>query len=339
MDQLEIDAAAGGGQLLRTALALSLCTGTAFEMRGIRAQRSRPGLMRQHLTAVAAAVKIGNASVEGAAPGATTIRFAPGKIMPGTYHFSIGTAGSAPLVLQTILPALWTAQQTSEITLEGGTHNPLAPSADFLADTYLPTLARMGVSARLQLERHGFFPAGGGRLVATVEPCAALQPLSALEAASSVSITATALISALSEEIGQRELHEVARRLQLDASALTLHRVENAFGPGNALVIRVQRGDHVETFTGFGERGISSERVAEHLCREVRDYLAAGAPIGPHLADQLLIPAALAGGGEFITTTPTDHLMTNAALIEKFLAVDIEWKKLDERRWQVSVRA
>lgn len=339
MDRIEIDGAAGGGQLLRTALTLSMCTGTAFEMRGIRAKRSRPGLMRQHLTAVAAATTVSSARAVGAELGATTLVFEPGELSPGSYQFSIGTAGSTTLVLQTILPALWGTGSPSEISLEGGTHNPMAPSADFLADTYLPTLARMGISTEFRLERHGFYPAGGGRIVATIRPCASRQPLAAIDCDSSPSITATALISALVEEIGLRELKVVARHFNLDESALTLCRVPHANGPGNALVIRVCRDGHVETFTGFGERGVSAGQVAERLVCEVRDYLDSGAHVGRHLADQLLVPMALAGSGEFITTAPTEHLKTNAALIEKFLPVEIESEQIDELRWRVMIRS
>lgn len=339
MDHIEIDGAAGGGQLLRTALTLSLCTGTAFEMRGIRAKRARPGLMRQHLTAVTAATKVSNATANGAAPGATTLAFEPGEVAAGSYQFSIGTAGSATLVLQTVLPALWRAGTPSEIALEGGTHNPMAPSADFLVDTYLPTLARMGIATQFQLERHGFYPAGGGRIVARVDPCAEQLPLRAAARAGLRSITATALISALSEDIGHRELKVVARHFKLDESALILQRVPEAVGPGNALVIRVHRDEHIETFTGFGERGVSAEQVAERLVHEVRNYVDSGAQIGPYLADQLLIPMALAGSGEFTTTAPTEHLKTNAALVEKFLPIEIEWEKVGDQCWRVIVRS
>ncbi len=339
MDRIEIDGTAGGGQLLRTALTLSLCTGTAFEMRGIRARRTRPGLMRQHLTAVAAATRVGQAKVLGAEAGATTLAFEPGEVRAGSYQFTVGTAGSATLVLQTVLPALWRAGAASQIAIEGGTHNPMAPSADFMADTYLPTLARMGIATRFRLERHGFYPAGGGRIVAEIDPCAEPLPLAAIDHASPPTVTATALISALPEDIGARELKVVARHFGLDEPALTLHRIPQAIGPGNALVVRVQRHGHVETFTGFGERGVSAEQVAERLAREVRNYLEADVPVGPHLADQLLVPMALAGHGEFITTAPTDHLKTNAALVEKFLPVEIGWEQIGERSWRVSVQS
>ena len=339
MDSIEIDGAAGGGQLLRTALCLSLCTGTAFSMRGIRAKRPRPGLMRQHLTAISAASTIGSARVSGAEPGAMALAFEPGTVTPGVYAFSVGTAGSATLVLQTVLPALWTASAPSQLTLGGGTHNPMAPSADFLVDTYLPALARMGAHAQVNLQQHGFHPAGGGRIVANVEPCTGLLPFMDVERGAVPNLTATALISALSDEIGRRELKVVGRHFGLTEESLAVHRVAQAIGPGNALLIRVRREHHVETFTGFGERHVSAEQVAERVAAEVRDYLDSGACIGAHLADQLLIPMALAGTGEFTTTTPTDHLKTNAALVEKFLPVEIAWQPIDTRCWRVTVRS
>src|SRR5688572_30705962 len=175
MEMLELDGAHGGGQLLRTALSLSLCTGTGFTLQGIRAQRSKPGLMRQHLTAVNAAAQVGRARVHGAELGATTLRFEPGPVVAGDYHFATGSAGSCTLVLQTVLPALWGCAQPSRLRLEGGTHNPLAPSAEFIADSYLPRLREIGIDADIELECPGFYPAGGGVLHANVRPAAALR--------------------------------------------------------------------------------------------------------------------------------------------------------------------
>src|SRR5262245_11938020 len=160
----------GGGQILRSALSLSLVTGTPFRIDNIRGNRRKPGLLRQHLTAVEAAAAVGGAEVQGAVIGGGTLVFRPGHVRPGRYAFSVGTAGSATLVLQTILPALVTARSPSEVRIEGGTHNPLAPPFDFLAEVFLPLLERSGVRARATLERHGFHPAGGGSLSVTIEP-------------------------------------------------------------------------------------------------------------------------------------------------------------------------
>ncbi len=337
MDMIELDGAAGGGQLLRTALSLSLCTGTGFTMERIRARRSKPGLMRQHLTAVNAAAQVGRARVEGAQIGATRLRFAPDKPQPGDFHFAIGSAGSTTLVMQTLLPALWQCDAPSRLRLEGGTHNPLAPSADFLADSFLPVLARFGVEATLRLERHGFYPAGGGVLCADVQPCARLRQLVLDDRGELQAISATALVSALPADVGRRELAVTAQRLGLAEDALRLHVVRPALGPGNVLLVQVRHAHHVETFAGYGERGLPAETVASRVCDRVRAYLDSGACVGEHLADQLLLPMALAGGGAFTTPPPSEHLRSNAALIEKFLPVEIDCVALDERRWRVVI--
>src|SRR5262245_60443308 len=164
----------GGGQILRTALALSLVTGAPFRVEKIRAGRQKPGLLRQHLTAVTAAVEIGGAAVEGATLGSRELSFRPGSVRPGAYRFAVGTAGSAALVLQTVLPALLTATGPSTVVVEGGTHNPHAPPFDFLALAFLPLLARMGARAQATLDRPGFYPAGGGQLTVEITPAPAL---------------------------------------------------------------------------------------------------------------------------------------------------------------------
>src|SRR5689334_333662 len=166
----------GGGQILRTALALSALTGQPFEIEKIRAKRRKPGLLRQHLTAVRAATALCQAQVEGDSLGSMTLRFVPGDVKPGEYAFAIGTAGSATLVLQTVLPPLLLASRPSKITIEGGTHNPLAPPVDFLDRSFLPLVRRMGPRVRVQLERWGFYPAGGGRISVEIEPVQRLQP-------------------------------------------------------------------------------------------------------------------------------------------------------------------
>ena len=337
MDMLELDGANGGGQLLRSALTLALCTGTGFTMRGIRAGRSRPGLMRQHLTCVQAACAISSGQATGATLGSTELRFVPGTVAAGDFNFALGTAGSTMLVLQTLLPALWQTGAPSRLRLEGGTHNPLAPSADFIQHAYLPAMRRLGACADLTLESHGFYPAGGGVVVASIEPCARLDVAAFHQRGALLSVEATALLSALSVTIGQRELAVLGQRLGLDEDQLHLRSVRPAIGPGNAVTVRVAHADHVELFTGYGERGVSAEKVAERLAAHVKHYLDSQACIGEHLADQLLLPMALAGGGEFTTCTASDHLRTNAALIEKFVAVEIDCEQVGPHLWTVRI--
>jgi RNA 3'-terminal phosphate cyclase (ATP) len=337
MEFIELDGAHGGGQLLRTALSLSLCTGIGFTLQNIRAKRTKPGLMRQHLTAVQAATQVGNARVHGAELGATSLRFEPGAIAAGEYAFATGTAGSTTLVLQTVLPALWSCAAPSRLRLEGGTHNPLAPSADFLIDSYLPRLRDIGIEAGVTLERAGFYPAGGGVLHAEVQPAGALRECVFDTRGELERIDATARVSGLPVDIAHRELAVLAARYALGEDAQHVRGVRPALGPGNALLVRVQHPGHASTFTGFGERGVPAERVAARLADEVDAFLASGACIDEHLGDQLLLPMALAGGGAFTTVAPSAHLRSNAALIEKFLPVEIAWEPQGEACWRVSV--
>jgi hypothetical protein len=195
---IELDGAAGegGGQILRSALALSMITGQPFRITRIRANRAKPGLMRQHLVAVQAAVQVSNASVTGAELGSSELSFTPGRITGGDYHFAIGSAGSCTLVLQTVVLALLYAQQPSTIRITGGTHNSMAPPVQFLQRTYLPLLARMGAQVDIELVRYGFYPAGGGEVIASVRPCKRLEPLVLMERGSPVAGYAEAFVAA-----------------------------------------------------------------------------------------------------------------------------------------------
>lgn len=336
MDMIELDGADGGGQLLRTALSLSLCTGVGFTMQRIRAGRPRPGLMRQHLTAVRAAAEVGQSTVLGAEPGSQQLRFEPGIPRAGEYTFATGSAGSTTLVLQTVLPALWACNAPSTVRLEGGTHNPMAPSVDFLVHTFLPAVARMGMQADVTLERYGFYPAGGGSLVAAVQPGPGRVPGVFEARGDFVSTHAIALVSNLAGRIGRRELAVLGKRLALADGQLSLVKVEAA-GPGNVAMANVRHADHVETVSSYGARGVSAERVAETLADQVQAYLATEAFAGEHLADQLLLPMALAGGGRFTASAVSSHLESNARLIERFLPVQISWQAVDGNAWRISV--
>ncbi|MFW6108000.1 MAG: RNA 3'-terminal phosphate cyclase [bacterium] len=322
---IEIDGAfgEGGGQILRTSLALSLATGQPFHITRIRASRSKPGLRRQHLAAARAAAEIGQAETDGMAMSSDDLTFAPGAIRPGWHHFSVGTAGSATLVLQTVLPALLTADGPSSLTLEGGTHNPFAPPFDFLHRTFLGLVNRMGPAAAVQLQRPGFYPAGGGRFTAEVEPAARLEPLELLERGRETGRRARAMVSALPVHIAERELRVVGREPGWAGAARSVEIVDDPAGPGNALLLELGFEHAVEVFTGFGRRGVRAEAVAGQALAEAREYLDAGAPVGPHLADQLLVPLALAGGGLFRTMPLTEHARTNIEVVRAFLPVDI----------------
>jgi RNA 3'-terminal phosphate cyclase (ATP) len=314
----------GGGQILRTALALSLVTGTPFRIEKIRARRTKPGLLRQHLTAVNAAVAVGGAEVEGATLGSPSLAFRPGPAKAGEYHFAIGTAGSTGLVVETILPALLTAAAPSTVTLEGGTHNPAAPPFDFLARAYLPLVARMGPGIEAALDRPGFYPAGGGRCTFRVTPVTRLTPLTLLERGPIRRRRARALVARLPRQIAERELAAVRDRLGWGEAELEVVVVDGEMrGPGNVLLLELESEHVTEVFCGFGEAGVRAEAVAEHAVKETRRYLAAGVPVGPHLADQLLLPMALAGRGAFRTIGLSSHSRTNLDVIRMFSATRI----------------
>jgi RNA 3'-terminal phosphate cyclase (ATP) len=327
----------GGGQILRSALALSLVTGKPFRIENIRAGRRKPGLMRQHLTAVNAAVEIGRAQVSGNRIGSPELTFAPATARPGSYRFAVGTAGSCTLVLQTVLPALILAGGPSELILEGGTHNPAAPPFDFLARAFLPLLNRMGPQVEATLERPGFYPAGGGRMRVKIRPVERLARLDLPERGEISTFRARATVAQLPFSIAERELDLVGKKLAWPEDRLEGVEIRNSSGPGNVLVLTVESARVTEVFTGFGERGVSAERVATQVVKEVQEYLAAGAPVGRHLADQLLLPMALAGGGSFCTLSPTPHTTTNMEVLRLFLAVDIGADQQDEQVWKISI--
>lgn len=329
----------GGGQILRTSLALSLVTGKPFRMENIRAKRDKPGLLRQHLTAVSAAAEVSDARVEGGAIGSTGLSFSPRAVKAGSYHWAVGTAGSATLVFQTVLPALLTAQGATELSLEGGTHNPYAPPFDFLAKAFLPVVNRMGAKVAARLERPGFYPAGGGRFVVAIDPVKRLERVDLTERGDILKQEGVSVVSQLSRRIAETELAVLQAKLSWPAESFRVEEVANPRGPGNILICAIESRNITEVFTGFGERGVPSDRVAMATVEEVREYVAAGVPVGRHLADQLMIPMALAGGGKFRTLPPTRHSLTNIEVLKKFLDIEVTVTRIERPVWEIEIRS
>ncbi|HYD12356.1 MAG TPA: RNA 3'-terminal phosphate cyclase [Allosphingosinicella sp.] len=307
----------GGGQVLRNACALALVTGQPFHITNIRGRREKPGLMRQHLTAIEAACAIGNAECEGLAIGASEIVFRPGQVRGGDYHFAIGTAGSTGLVLQTILIPLLLADAPSRLVLEGGTHNMAAPPFEFIERVFLPVLNRMGPTVAARLLRHGFFPRGGGHIEVAIQP-APLSPVDCIERGALESVAATALIAGLPPDIAERELKTARQHLDWPEEAFACSRLPDAMGPGNVLMLEARFAHTTEIVTGFGRLGIAAETLAKKAAQRMAGFLACPAFAGPHLADQLLLPFALAGGGAFTTVKPSQHSLTAIEIIAMF---------------------
>ncbi|MBB3196839.1 RNA 3'-terminal phosphate cyclase [Roseateles terrae] len=342
---IEIDGAAGegGGQILRTALALSVCTGQAFTLKNIRAGRPKPGLMRQHLACVRAAAQISGAQVQGDELRSRELQFAPGPVRAGEYQFPIGTAGSCLLVLQTVWPALMLADGPSTLHLSGGTHNPMAPPFHFLARAFAPLMERLGATATLTLRRAGFYPAGGGEVLVQVQPAAhTLQPFDLIDRGALRSAEPECLAPGLPRHVPQRELELLCELMGWTFDPRQIAIVRQNEGPGNALLATLQYEAVTEVFMQLGDKGVSAETVTQRLVKELRDYQQLPGAVGPHLADQWMLPLALAVWrrgvpAAYTATELTLHARTNLETIQTFLPVSVSTEHTDAG-WRVGIR-
>jgi RNA 3'-terminal phosphate cyclase (ATP) len=313
----------GGGQILRGALALALATGRGFRIEHVRAGRARPGLLRQHLTAVAAARAISDAAVDGAELGARELTFVPGPVRAGDHVLDIGSAGSAALVLQAVVPALACQAAPSTITITGGTHNPLAPPFEFLDESLAPQLRAIGWDVALTLHRPGFYPSGGGRLEARVGGAGPLRPLVLTERGARLGQRVCAVVAHLDRRVAEREVATVLDRMNWPAGDGDVRVRHDANGPGNyvAVIVRFER--VTEVVVALGERARPAEHVAGIAVSEVRDYLRSAAPVGAHLCDQLLVPLALTAGGELLATRWSAHAESQRELLRRWFEQDV----------------
>lgn len=335
---IEIDGSfgEGGGQILRSSLSLSMYTQQPVTIKNIRAGRKKPGLMRQHLTAVKAAAEICNAQVRGAEISSLKLYFDPGKVKAGNYNFDIGTAGSTTLVLQTLLPVLMLADGESNISLGGGTHNAFSPPVDFLMHSFFKQIKKMSPEIGLSIERYGFFPIGGGKITVRLKPVKRLNQIEIVSKGRKISKRAVAYSSLISENIGKSEMKIIEKRLGWSEQNCIPILVESP-GPGNVIMLIDENENSTEVFTGFGRRNYSLKNVAEDALREYSDYVGCDVPVYMHLADQLIIPMALSGSGRFITSQPSMHTLTNAEVVKKFLGIDIAMNQLNEKQWMIRI--
>ena len=316
----------GGGQILRTSLALSLMTGRPFHLRHIRAGRSRPGLQPQHLMSVQAAASVGRAPVRGAGRGSTDLEFQPGSVMPGKYHFPIGTAGATSLVLHTIFLPLALAGSESEITIEGGTHVASSPCYHFLATTWNGYMAQLGLKLALNMRRPGFYPRGGGLLKADILPCARLVGLGDFHVMPATTVTGFSAAAGLPEHVAHRQAQRAGERLQKAGLRVDISEESWQGGPGSVLALVLDTRPVPTMFFALGERGKPAERVADEATREVVRYNRLETPaVDQHSADQLLLPLCRAEGpSTFPVAEVSSHLVTNAFVIRQFVDRKIE---------------
>lgn len=327
MTWLTIDGSCGegGGQLSRYAMALSAITGQALHLRNIRAKRPKPGLMAQHLTALKAVAAICGGVLEGAKLGATEIRFRPGRIVGGEFHFAVGTAGSIALVLQPLLPVALHADGPIRLTISGGTDVKMAPPADYLRLVFLPWLERMGVTVNIESMRHGYYPKGGGAISLMLRPCRQLKPLVAEIPGAVRAIRGIAHVAHLPLHIPERMA--AAARTQLadlgpvEIEATVLDDAE-ASGTGGALVLVAETEHSLLGAATVAERGVPAEQLGQDAGRALRAELEAGAAVDIHASDQLLIYAAQAQGASRLAVREVSlHAQTVMWLIEQFLPV------------------
>jgi RNA 3'-phosphate cyclase len=318
----------GGGQLLRTAVALSAVTGREVFVRNIRAKRDKPGLAPQHLAAVGAVATICGARVEGLSLRSRELRFAPGAISGGEYRFEIGTAGSITLVLQALLPVWIGGGRDATVTVTGGTDVRQAPPIDYLENVLLPLLARMGVEARVEAIRRGYYPRGGGEVRVSIAP-GALRPLVLDEPGAVLAIEGHAHVSRLPEHIATRMRDAALERFASVAAPDPRIEVQIldaacAAGAGGAIVIWAKTRNTVLGAGRVAERGVRAETLGAAVGEELAADIAAGATLDRHATDQSLVYLALAKGGSFLTRSLTPHARTAMWLLSQFLPVRFE---------------
>jgi len=326
----------GGGQVLRSAVALAALLGQAVRIENIRAKRRNPGLQAQHLTGVQAVAQICEAHLEGAHLGSTTLEFVPQRRpQAGTYEYDVaearrgGSAGSTSLVFQTVLPPLIFAAGTSRVTIHGGTHVAWSPPYHYLAEVFLPAAEQMGITCTLTLERWGWYPHGRGTIRAEIQGLGAnarLRAITFLERGDLVRLTGFSAVSNLPRHILERQAKSAESLLRRAGYTPQIARITpQASGPGTAVYLQAEY-EHVRAgFIAYGRRGKPAEAVAQEATEAFLAYDRTGAALDPHLADQLILPMALADGPSvFFTSEITDHLLTNLWVVQHFIDVHVE---------------
>jgi RNA 3'-phosphate cyclase len=326
---IEIDGSygEGGGQILRTALALSAILQKPFTIHHIRSKRKNPGLQAQHLEAAEALARITEAQTKGFKFGSQKITFIPQKILPGDYQFEVRTAGSVSLLLQAVFLPLCLANEKSNLTLVGGTHVPWSPPFHCLSEVLLPTLKSMGVSAEATIEKWGFYPKGGGKIQLKINPVHEFKPICLFDRGPLKKIRGISAISNLPKHVADRQreqaLKRIQRELKIDAEITILYDVPSN-GPGSFLFLLAEYEKTLAGFSSLGARGKPAEKVADEAVDFLKNYFSSEGCIDPHLADQLVPFMALAkGNSSFTTTRITEHLLTNLWVIQHFLDVTI----------------
>lgn len=332
---IEIDGTEGGGQMLRTALSLSAVTGEGFHIRNIRGGREEGGLKAQHLTCVDAVKQICGADVSGAELGSKELVFSPYKVQGGDYVFNIGTAGSCSLVFECVALPLAFSKKPCIVKISGGTHVAWSPPYHFLEQCFSHFARNCGFTFSSSLIYWGFYPAGGGRMHARISPCTELKALNLVERGKLLfSPSGLSVYAGLPKEVGDRQKQAMLRELSsggLNASIMVTDAESQS--PGSFACIFADYAVGRLCFSALGEKGKSSEEVGKEAARNFLSFHSSSACLDSHLADQLMLPLSLAKGESSLAVNEfTDHMKTNAGVIEKFLKCRIEFFDGEEKR-------
>lgn len=327
----------GGGQILRTSLSLAAITGQAVHFVNIRAKRRKPGLMRQHLACVKATTEITSGNVSGAELNSQELTFEPGAIRGGDYRFTVGSAGSVTLIAQTVIPVLLNADKPSKVEIEGGTHVDQAPIFEFFDQVYLPALRRMGAEVTAKMDRVGFYPAGGGKIVLEIQPIKAWNRFECIQTGNLKRSLLTVTGHGVDEQIMDEELTICKRKVDGKTALRCMKQTVESPGPGNVLYAQMEYENITELFSVCGAFNVSRREVGERVAGMLNKYLELNVPVGRFLADQLLLPMAIGAGGKFLTHAPTKHTQTNIEVIQKFLNTDIKLENNENGTYVIEV--
>lgn len=324
---IEIDGSEGegGGQILRSGLALSILTGKPFKLVNIRARRPKPGLAPQHLACVRAAAQISSAQYKGGSIGSSVLYFEPGECKSGKYTLGVNTAGATPLILHTVyLPLALRGTGESRVTITGGTHVMKAPCYHFLEITWASYLRRMGLEIDLEMARPGFYPRGGGEIWAVIRPCAEVRPLHLTTCPELTTAGGFGAVADLPESISKTMCRRLTHKLKMAGIESHIPQENWANGPAAVAGVLFRQAPIPPLFFALGERGKPSEVVADEAVEQAIAFKESGCPVDPHSADQIVLPLAFASQpSEFRVSEVTQHLLTNIDTIRRFVDREI----------------
>ncbi len=317
----------GGGQILRTALSLSCLKQKPFKIFNIRKNRSKPGLMPQHLTCVKAAQLISGAEVKGDSIGSTELIFLPHEIKSGDYYFDVGTAGSTSLVLQTLIPALAFAKTKTSITLKGGTHVPFSPCFDYIKNVFAKFLEQIGLKIEVIIDNYGFYPEGGGKIRATIYPAEKIMSLNIMERGKIIKLSGISGVGNLPLSVAERQKNALIKKLISELNIFNETLSNNidilslaAFGQGTYVFLFSEFENSFAGFSSIGEKGKRAEIVGEEAAKGFINYYLTEASLDPHITDQIVLYLSLCSEeSSFKTSCITEHLLTNLWVIEHFI--------------------